>query len=63
MDSLHAPRAKLRDGWASWLCWRTRRYLDYLCRLSMAEVTMRYGGPGRPELPYQLVGAQLPLAR
>jgi len=37
--------------------------LDYLCRLSMAEVTMRYGGPGRPEHRYQLVGAQLPLAR
>ena len=40
-----------------------RRYLDYLCQLSMAEVTMRYGGPGRPEHRYQLVGAQLPLAR
>jgi two-component system CitB family response regulator len=39
----------------------SRRYLDYLCRLSMAEVTMRYGGPGRPEHRYQLVGAQLAL--
>ena len=41
----------------------SRRYLDYLCRLSMAEVRMRYGGPGRPEHRYQLAGAQLPLTR
>lgn len=34
-----------------------RRYLDYLCQLSMAGVTMRYGGPGRPEHSYQLLTA------
>ena len=34
-----------------------RRYLDYLCQLSMAGVTMRYGGPGRPEHRYQLLTA------
>ncbi len=32
-----------------------RRYLDHLCQLGRAEVTMRYGGPGRPEHRYQLV--------
>ena len=32
-----------------------RRYLDHLCQLGRAEVTMRYGGPGRPEHCYQLV--------
>ncbi len=36
-----------------------RRYLDYLCRLSMAGVTMRYGGPGRPEHRYQLIAASV----
>jgi response regulator of citrate/malate metabolism len=36
-----------------------RRYLDYLCRLSMAGVTMRYGGPGRPEHRYQLNAASV----
>ncbi len=32
-----------------------RRYLDHLCQLGKAEVTMRYGGPGRPEHSYRLV--------
>jgi len=32
-----------------------RRYLDHLCRLGTAEVTMRYGGPGRPEHRYRLL--------
>ncbi len=32
-----------------------RRYLDHLCQLGRAELTMRYGGPGRPEHRYQLV--------
>ena len=32
-----------------------RRYLEHLCQLGRAEVTMRYGGPGRPEHRYQLV--------
>ena len=31
-----------------------RRYLDHMCQLGRAEVTMRYGGPGRPEHRYQL---------
>ena len=32
-----------------------RRYLDHMCQLGRAELTMRYGGPGRPEHRYQLV--------
>jgi two-component system CitB family response regulator len=32
-----------------------RRYLDHLCQLGRAELTMRYGGPGRPEHHYRLV--------
>ena len=32
-----------------------RRYLDHLCRLGKAELTMRYGGPGRPEHRYLLM--------
>jgi len=32
-----------------------RRYLDHLCQLCRAELTMRYGGPGRPEHRYRLV--------
>jgi response regulator of citrate/malate metabolism len=31
-----------------------RRYLDHLCRLGKAELTLRYGGPGRPEHRYRL---------
>ena len=31
-----------------------RRYLDHLCQLGKAELTMRYGGPGRPEHRYRL---------
>jgi two-component system CitB family response regulator len=31
-----------------------RRYLDHLCRLGKAELTMRYGAPGRPEHRYRL---------
>ena len=34
-----------------------RRYLDHLCQLGRAELTMRYGGPGRPEHRYQLLSA------
>ena len=38
-----------------------RRYLDHLCQLGRAELTMRYGGPGRPEHRYQLNAAYAPL--
>lgn len=31
-----------------------RRYLDHLCQLGRVELSMRYGGPGRPEHRYQL---------
>jgi len=34
-----------------------RRYLDHLCRLGSAELTMRYGGPGRPEHRYRLLSS------
>jgi len=34
-----------------------RRYLDYLGRLGMVRLTMRYGGRGRPEHRYHLAGA------
>lgn len=34
-----------------------RRYLDHLCSLGRVELTMRYGGPGRPEHRYRLVTA------
>jgi two-component system CitB family response regulator len=34
-----------------------RRYLDHLCQLGRVELTMRYGGPGRPEHRYRLVTA------
>lgn len=33
-----------------------RRYLDHLCQLGRAELTMRYGAPGRPEHRYRLLG-------
>src|ERR1700694_1396378 len=39
-----------------------RRYLDHLCQLGKAELTMRYGGPGRPEHRYRLV-TSIPAAR
>jgi response regulator of citrate/malate metabolism len=32
-----------------------RRYLDHLCRLGQAELTLRYGNPGRPEHRYRLL--------
>jgi len=32
-----------------------RRYLDHLCRLGQAELTLRYGSPGRPEHRYRLL--------
>ena len=35
-----------------------RRYLDHLCRLGTAELTLRYGGPGRPEHRYRLLAAR-----
>ncbi len=35
-----------------------RRYLDHLCRIGRAEVAMRYGGPGRPEHRYRLLGPE-----
>ena len=34
-----------------------RRYLDHLCQLGKAELTMRYGSPGRPEHRYRLVSS------
>lgn len=36
-----------------------RRYLDHLCQLGRVELTMRYGGPGRPEHRYRLISAQV----
>lgn len=32
-----------------------RRYLEHLCQLGKTELTMRYGGPGRPEHRYRLI--------
>jgi two-component system CitB family response regulator len=32
-----------------------RRYLEHLCRLGRAELTLRYGTPGRPEHRYRLL--------
>ena len=32
-----------------------RRYLDHLCQLGKAELTLRYGSPGRPEHRYRLI--------
>ena len=37
-----------------------RRYLDHLCRLGTAELTMRYGGRGRPEHRYPLMAGRAP---
>ena len=38
-----------------------RRYLDHLSQLGKVELTMRYGGPGRPEHRYRLMaGAEGP---
>ena len=34
-----------------------RRYLDHLCQLGKAELTLRYGSPGRPEHRYRLVSS------
>ena len=34
-----------------------RRYLDHLCQIGRVELTMRYGGPGRPEHRYRLVSS------
>jgi response regulator of citrate/malate metabolism len=34
-----------------------RRYLEHLCRVGRAELTMRYGSPGRPEHRYRLAPA------
>lgn len=31
-----------------------RRYLDHLCQVGAAELTLRYGAPGRPEHRYRL---------
>ncbi len=36
-----------------------RRYLDHLCQLGRAELTMRYGAPGRPEHRYRLLTASV----
>lgn len=33
-----------------------RRYLDHLVKVGRAELTMRYGGPGRPEHRYRILG-------
>jgi two-component system CitB family response regulator len=35
-----------------------RRYLDHLCQLGKVELTMRYGGPGRPEHRYRLIAGR-----
>jgi two-component system CitB family response regulator len=34
-----------------------RRYLDHLSQLGKVELTMRYGGPGRPEHRYRLMAS------
>ena len=34
-----------------------RRYLDHLCQIGRVELSMRYGGPGRPEHRYRLVSS------
>jgi two-component system CitB family response regulator len=34
-----------------------RRYLDHLCQQGRAELTMRYGAPGRPEHRYRLLSS------
>ncbi|MDQ2943798.1 MAG: response regulator [Candidatus Dormibacteraeota bacterium] len=39
-----------------------RRYLDHLCQLGKVELTMRYGGPGRPEHRYRLLAGAAPSA-
>ena len=36
-----------------------RRYLDHLCQLGRAELSMRYGSPGRPVHRYRLLGAPI----
>jgi two-component system CitB family response regulator len=36
-----------------------RRYLDHLCQQGRAELTMRYGAPGRPEHRYRLATSLL----
>ncbi len=36
-----------------------RRYLDHLCQLGRAELSMRYGAPGRPVHRYRLVNSRL----
>ena len=40
-----------------------RRYLEHLCKTGRAELTMRYGGPGRPEHRYRIVGPDTQAAR
>jgi two-component system CitB family response regulator len=35
-----------------------RRYLDHLCQTGAAELTLRYGAPGRPEHRYRLTQPQ-----
>jgi two-component system CitB family response regulator len=32
-----------------------RRYLEYLCQTGRAEISLRYGSPGRPEHRYRLL--------
>ena len=38
-----------------------RRYLDHLCQLGRAELSMRYGAPGRPVHRYRLAGTSVSL--
>ena len=38
-----------------------RRYLDHLCQLGRAELSMRYGAPGRPVHRYRLAGTSVNL--
>jgi two-component system CitB family response regulator len=37
-----------------------RRYLDHLAQVGQVELRMRYGGPGRPEHRYRLLGGRSP---
>lgn len=40
-----------------------RRYLDHLCRLGLAQLSLRYGVPGRPEHRYRLTEPAHPLSK
>ncbi|HEX6548014.1 MAG TPA: response regulator [Candidatus Dormibacteraeota bacterium] len=63
LDALASARAGLPAAEVAALAGLSRvtarRYLDHLCRIGRAEVTMRYGAPGRPEHRYRLIAREL----